>query len=119
MARMLRIALLSLLLVGLSFQGAWAGAFQCPEGQDMHQIALEEISSAVADMQHEPETGDMALNQDCGAASAASCNVLALLPPQPSAAPKPVFEGPEPTSAMAAVLFLTDGQDRPPRIHHG
>lgn len=119
MARLLRIALLSLLLVGLSFQGAWAGAFQCPEGQDMHQIALEDISSVVADMQHEPETGDMALNQDCGAASAASCNAMALLPPQPSAPLKVGSAGTEPTSTVAAVLFLTDGQDRPPRIRHG
>lgn len=119
MVRLLRFVLLPLLLVGLSFQGAWAGAYQCPEGQDMHQIALEDISSAVNDMQHEPETGNLALIQDCGAASAASCNVLALLPPQPSAAPKPMSKGPEPTPAVTAVLFLTDGQDRPPRIHHG
>lgn len=85
----------------------------------MHQIALEDISSVVADMQHEPETGDMALNQDCGAASAASCNAMALLPPQPSAPLKVGSAGTEPTSTVAAVLFLTDGQDRPPRIRHG
>jgi len=77
MARLLRIALLSLLLVGLSFQSAWAGAYQCPEGQDMQQRALEDISSVVADTQHEPETGDMALIQDCGAAAAASCSAMA------------------------------------------
>lgn len=85
----------------------------------MHQIALEDISSAVADMQDEPETGDMALIQDCGAASAASCNAMTLLPPQPSAPLKLGSVGPEPTSTVVAVLFLTDGQDRPPRIHHG
>ncbi|RJP66083.1 MAG: hypothetical protein C4535_14085 [Comamonadaceae bacterium] len=85
----------------------------------MLQIALEDISSAVADTQHEPETGEMALIQDCGAAAAASCNAMALLPPQPSAPLKLGSAGPEPTSPVAAVLFLTDGQDRPPRIHHG
>lgn len=85
----------------------------------MQQIALEDISSAVTDTQHEPETWEMALIQDCGAASAASCNAMALLTSQSSAAPKPGSAGPEPTSAVAAVLFLTDGQDRPPRIHHG
>ena len=85
----------------------------------MLQIALEDISSAVADTQHEPETWEMALIQDCGAAAAASCNAMALLPPQPSAPLKLGSAGPEPTSSVAAVLFLTDGQDRPPRIHHG
>lgn len=119
MDRLLRIVLLSLLLVGLSFQGAWASAYQCPEGQDMHEIALEGISSELADTQHDPETGDMALVQECGAAAAASCNAMALLPPQTSARLKFGSAGPEPTSAVAAVLFLTEGQDRPPRIHHG
>ncbi len=85
----------------------------------MQQIAVEDISSAVTDTQHEPETWEVALIRDCGAAAAASCNAMALLPPQPSAPLKPGSAGPEPTSAVAAVLFLTDGQDRPPRIHHG
>jgi hypothetical protein len=85
----------------------------------MQQIALEDISSAVADTQHEPETGNMALIQDCGAATAATCNAMALLTSQSSAAPKPGSAGPRRTPTVAAVLFLTDGQDRPPRSHHG
>jgi hypothetical protein len=115
MLSLFRIALLSLLLVGLSVQGAWAAAFQCAESQELQQVVQDETPSAHAAMFLEDDGGAQFDAQDCGRWTSA-CTAMALLPAQPSVAVHE-FSRLVPPSVPVLVLFLTDGPDRPPRLH--
>jgi hypothetical protein len=117
MVRLFRIALLSLLLAGLSVQGAWAAAFQCAESQELQQGVRDESPSAHAAMLLEHAGGAQFDAQDCGKSWTSVCTAMALLPAQPRVAAVHGPLGLVPPSASVPVLFLTDGPDRPPRLH--
>lgn len=113
MVRLLRIALLSLLLIGVPFQGAWAGAFQCSDTQDARQMAQFDEPSSRASVLHEH---DRPLDApDCDKSLTAACAAMALPPSQSSEVAEPGRSDLVSASAVAATLFLTDGPDRPPR----
>lgn len=117
MLRLFRIALLSVLLTGLTFQGAWAAAFQCAEGQKFQQVVQDEPPSAHAAMLPEHDGGAQFDAQDCGRGWTSACTAMAPLPAQPSVG---AAHGPSSLmlpSTPVLVLFLTDGPDRPPRLH--
>lgn len=116
MVGLFRIALLSLLLAGLSFQGAWATAFQCTESQELQQIVQDESPSEHAVMLLEHGGGVLPDAQDCGKYWTSACTAMALLPAQLSVAAAHEASRLVSPSAPVFVLFLTDGPDRPPRL---
>jgi hypothetical protein len=116
MLRLFRIALLSVLLAGLTFQAAWAAAFQCANTQELQQVAQHEPPSAHAAMLLVHDGAAQFDAQDCGRDWTSACTAMALLPPQPSVASAHEPSRLVPHSAPVLVLFLTDGPDRPPRL---
>lgn len=114
MARLARIALLLLLLAGLSFQGAWASAIQCSGEQDLQQVVRAESSSmdeAALSHAHEGPTA----SQDCGTPANSSCAPVGLLPCLPASSSQTGSAGVLVATGAPAALFVTDGPDRPPR----
>ena len=112
MARLLRIAMLSLLLTGLSFQGAWAGAFQCSGEQHLQHVGQHGTSSmVVSDHGVEAPTGV----EDCAIPAGSSCTVMGILPSLPDSLHGTGPEGVMTALSAPATAFLTGGPDRPPR----
>ncbi|NUZ08433.1 hypothetical protein [Piscinibacter koreensis] len=117
MFHLFRIAVIFLLLTGLSVQGAWAAAFQCAQGQELQQVVQKEPPADHAAMLLEHDGGAQFDAQDCEKFWTSACTAMALLPAQPSVAAVHGAFGLVPPSASVPVLFFTDGPDRPPRLH--
>lgn len=116
MIRLFRIVLLSVLLAGLSLQGAWAGPVQCTVSQDLQQVTQRDAPAAEAGVFHDHGGGTQRdVKEDCVNVSTVSCAGMALLPAQPAVVVEHGSSGLIPAPSLTAVLFLTIGPDRPPK----
>lgn len=115
MSRLIRILMLTLLMVGLPLQGAWAASAQC-NSDSVQQLMVQGETIDHAGMHQSHTAGGADLEpQDCGTAAAVTCTTMALLPSLLAISPQPGSGGAIAAPPAAAMLFLTSGQDRPPR----
>lgn len=113
MARLLRIALLSLLLAGLSVQGAWADVFACSGEQQVQHLSQPEAAGVVHVTSHAHQ--QYSAMQDCGTLASAGCTAMALLPFLSDSLCLGASAGVVVAPGASAAVFLTGGPDRPPR----